>query len=268
MRGLLVLSVCAALLAWSGSAAAQPAAPDDAEARFRSGREAMKSGRFEAALADLEESYRLEPRPGTLLNLALCEDELGQLASARLHLRQFLGAVTEADDRRELALRRLSRIDERAPDVPVVPAPPPREAAPPIRIAVPVAVNAPAVPAPASAHRGAVLAPLPSAAQRRADPGLRLAGWVSGAIGVAALVGASVAAVEVLADKRAVARGCGSDGCDGQAFDATRDGKTWSAVGSTLGAVAVTGLGLGSGLLLSAGVPSSRSVALRVTVAF
>jgi hypothetical protein len=53
-----------------------------AEALFREGRDAAKHGDLETACADFAESQRLDPAPGTLLNLAECEEKLGRVASA------------------------------------------------------------------------------------------------------------------------------------------------------------------------------------------
>jgi hypothetical protein len=86
-----------------------------AELLFRRGRDALRIGRFEAAQDYLAESYRLDPSPGTLLNLALCEEKTGRIVSALAHLRLFLGTVPADDDRRDLAVRRLRDVEDRMP---------------------------------------------------------------------------------------------------------------------------------------------------------
>src|SRR5947207_15862051 len=90
--------VLAALLT-SSAATAEPGAtaePDSsapsAEALFREGRDAVKMGEYEIACPKFEESQRLDPANGTLLNLALCEEGWGHLADARRHFRQVLEA--------------------------------------------------------------------------------------------------------------------------------------------------------------------------------
>lgn len=49
---------------------------------FREGRALLVAGRFAEACDKLEESQRLEPRLGTQLNLAFCQERLGKVAAA------------------------------------------------------------------------------------------------------------------------------------------------------------------------------------------
>jgi hypothetical protein len=62
-----------------------PAAAQDvasAEALFNRGLEEMNAGHFDAGCPALGESYRLDPRPGTLFTLAECEAKRGRVATA------------------------------------------------------------------------------------------------------------------------------------------------------------------------------------------
>src|SRR3954471_19352248 len=64
---------------------AAPAAAGDvatAEALFNRGVADMKASKFETACPAIEESYRLDPRPGTLFALAECEAKRGRVATA------------------------------------------------------------------------------------------------------------------------------------------------------------------------------------------
>jgi hypothetical protein len=53
-----------------------------AEALFRSGRELMARGDLANACSKFTESNRIDSKPGTLMNLALCHERIGRTASA------------------------------------------------------------------------------------------------------------------------------------------------------------------------------------------
>ncbi len=108
MRGL--PSPVAPLLLAAGLAIAAPARGDAptsadiarAEELFQGGRQLMREGRFAEACPKLEESQRLDPAPGTRLNLADCWERAGRTASAQ---REFLevAQVAEANGEAERA---------------------------------------------------------------------------------------------------------------------------------------------------------------------
>ncbi|WP_437730811.1 tetratricopeptide repeat protein [Sorangium sp. So ce1335] len=126
-RGLLFLGAGALLgaVTLSGAASAQraqDAVKPMAEALFWQGRDLFKRGQYPEACDKFEESQRLEPKPGTLLNLAVCHEQVGKLATAWAEL----GSVEEvarregpaereafARARREALEQRLARIEIR-----------------------------------------------------------------------------------------------------------------------------------------------------------
>src|SRR5215831_7829437 len=72
----------ALLLSTCSLAMAEPSGEDRALATvlFREGRALVASGKIAEACDKFEESQRLDPSGGTILNLALCHEMLGQLA--------------------------------------------------------------------------------------------------------------------------------------------------------------------------------------------
>lgn len=83
----------AVLVGWGLSLMATPAWADDpaaAEALFESGVTAMKAGKWDAACPAIAESFRLEPRPGTLFTLAECWRKAGKIATALARYDEYL----------------------------------------------------------------------------------------------------------------------------------------------------------------------------------
>lgn len=115
--------VSAALLLTAAPSRAEPADPAAAEALFRAGREAAERGDNEAACTRFEESYRLDPAPGTLLNIATCEEALNRLAKAWEHYRHLLDEMERNDPRRPTVRRRLSDLEPRLPRLAITTAP-------------------------------------------------------------------------------------------------------------------------------------------------
>jgi hypothetical protein len=104
-----------ALLFVATSARAASRDPAAAEALFRDGRAAMQRGDYEVACAKLDESQRLDPAPGTLLNLAECEEKRGRLASAWQDYQWAAEALPAGDERVPYAK---SHADALAPRLP------------------------------------------------------------------------------------------------------------------------------------------------------
>jgi len=70
-----------------------------AEALFRSARQAADRGDWVTACDRFEESHRLEPAPGTVLNLAQCREKLGQVASAWKRYGEVVQRLPKTDPR-------------------------------------------------------------------------------------------------------------------------------------------------------------------------
>ena len=88
-----------------------------AEVLFFTARGMMEAGRYAEASSKLTESYRLDPAAGTLLNLAVCNQKIGKIASA---WGEFRDAQAEArrmnrPDREKLATDSLAAIEPELP---------------------------------------------------------------------------------------------------------------------------------------------------------
>jgi hypothetical protein len=103
-------------LAAGGEARAEggPAA-DRAEALFREGREAMKRGDLGEACPKFAESQELDPSPGTLLNLALCEQRKGEGTRAWTHYQELVATLPPGDERAAIARSRAEALSQRLP---------------------------------------------------------------------------------------------------------------------------------------------------------
>ena len=88
-----------------------------AEALFESGHEAMSKGDYDTACARFEESNRLDPAVGSLLNLAACEEKRGRFATSWQLFKRVMSDLPPGDDRYPIAQRRASALRPRVPHV-------------------------------------------------------------------------------------------------------------------------------------------------------
>ena len=106
----LVLTVLALA---SPPALAQTRDPVAGEALFREGRRLLKAGEISNACAKLEESQRLDPAPGTLANLADCQEQLGHTATAWESWRRVAEQLPGTDPRRATAFARSTELEKK-----------------------------------------------------------------------------------------------------------------------------------------------------------
>jgi hypothetical protein len=108
------LALCSALLTVAGPAAAHD--PERAAALFKEGRDALEKGDYETACGRFAESASLDPRVGTLINLALCEEGRHKLAAAHQYWQQATDfARATADARTDYCVAQLTRLNPRVP---------------------------------------------------------------------------------------------------------------------------------------------------------
>jgi hypothetical protein len=102
----------------SPRASAQPqpgASPAMAEALFQQARDLFKQERYAEACPRFAESQRLEPKLGTLLNLAVCHEKIGKIATAWA---EYTSAATiarrdGAKDREEFAREQVAILEKK-----------------------------------------------------------------------------------------------------------------------------------------------------------
>src|SRR5215510_6829564 len=113
MRALIV-GVTLSLWIFSANAVAQPSDSDRALATqlFKEGRDLMAQKKYAEACRKLEESQRLDPGGGTLLNLAICHESEGRSATAWAELTEALGIARRDGriDREKLAQTRMTAL--------------------------------------------------------------------------------------------------------------------------------------------------------------
>lgn len=93
-------------------ACAQSAAAD---ALFNQAHAAMEKGDYEAACQRFRESDRLDPAIGTKLNLAICEEKRGKLATAWDLLHAVIDKADASDERRAMAQDLADKLEPRVP---------------------------------------------------------------------------------------------------------------------------------------------------------
>jgi hypothetical protein len=109
-------ALCFGVVTWPRAAGAQSAADSaTAQALFDDARALMAKGNYDDACPKLEESQRLDPGSGTLLNLGDCYEHQGRIASAWT---MFLEAAASARltgnaDRDRISRERAAALDDR-----------------------------------------------------------------------------------------------------------------------------------------------------------
>jgi tetratricopeptide (TPR) repeat protein len=287
-------ALCAALAgaAWlfvalPGEAQTRDAAA--AEVLFREGRKAQENNDHQEACQKFGESQRLDPAPGTLMNLATCEEKLGKLASAWQHWREALDTLPPGDARAAFAKGRVRELESKLPRLTVVLTADEANGARVFRddvelgraslgAALPVDPGSHTVTVMASGHRpesvgfsmaegeerklevhpGAV--ELDSAATDDDGARSRNLGWVLGGLGVLGL-GTAVLTGALLANANSLVEAdCPNKMCRTQAgVDAASSGQTLLVVNGAAWIAGGLGLGVGAYLILSNGPPTSST---------
>ena len=280
------LSLALALLATS--AAGQPRDRAAADALFQAARAEFDRGDFASACEKFAESHRLDPAPGTLLNLALCHEKTGRIASAWEGFRQVADMLH--DERVDFARSRSSSLEGRLPWLTLHM---PKETTDGVRVfrdGIELGSASLGIPLPVDPGTHTLVVEAPgrlrstrtisiSEAQRQ-EVTLKLGpdqpvstpptppkrpkpasasptsndktwAWVTGGIGVAGVATSLATGALAVSSKRTIDAHCIDRRCDDQGLDAASAGRTYATISTVSGGVGVLGLGVGTYLLLS-----------------
>lgn len=88
-----------------------------AEALFERGKALMQEGKIDEACAKFEESHRIEPGGGVLINLATCHERQGRTATAWAGFKEALALAAKAGraDRESFARERIEVLEKQLP---------------------------------------------------------------------------------------------------------------------------------------------------------
>ena len=109
--------VVAAVVLFAALSAARPALAQDAaiaENLYQEGQTLMAAGKTEEACQKFAASHRLDPAPGTVLNLAACHEKLGKDASAWAEYKEAQALSARRGDKRreEYAAQKIDSLEK------------------------------------------------------------------------------------------------------------------------------------------------------------
>jgi tetratricopeptide (TPR) repeat protein len=241
-KAAILFSVCASLLS-SGKSLAESRRKPTAESHYEKGMKAYTLGRFPDAIEEFEKAYELRAEPIFLYNIAQSHRQNNAPQRAIFFYRRFLEAEPGAKNRADIEKRikelenQLNAQKEKESAV-LNPAPVPQP--PPVPL-IPVVDPVPPPPPPPPP------APPPSAHDGR---GLRIAGIVTGGVGVAAIVTGIILGVHASSLHDEAYKGT----YDSEKDDASKNYRTFSWVAIGVGATAV----VTGGVLLYLGLRSKE----------
>jgi len=254
-----------------------------ADEQFRRGREEQNRGNCQKALEYFRASHALKPQRGTLLNMGLCEKQLGQLAKAMQHLEEVLPQLPQGDDRRDIVRENLTELKAKVPWLRIV-----LTANAPVGTIVTyddseleptmigtdipvdpgkhvVIVEATGLPnrryevmieegkrQTLRVEPGVLSKPVAIKEEAPQSKGKLIAGVAAGGVGVLGVVAGAITGGMALRNHSAAEKACPTrNGCNGDTLNLVRQGETLSTISTVAFAVGVVGLGVGVPLVLT-----------------
>jgi hypothetical protein len=298
-----LLNACVFLLVAGRAQAQAPDRLDDrptAEALFAAGREAVRRGDYRAACPMFAESNRLDPALGTVLNLAICEEHIGRLASAWQRYQEVIHGLEASDGRLPLARANAAALEKRLPRLTIRLSPKAPKETRVSRGAGALTSASFGVALPIDPGRHEIVAVSPGRQPRRyraelgegvrkeliVEPGppalepprrdtrvppkgnvergssfQRTAGFVIGGVGIGGLVASAITGILVLDRKQTVERECGGGLCSDAGISAGDSGQKLAAVSTIAFTVGLVGVASGAYLVVSSTTAQARSSA-------
>src|SRR5260370_39052738 len=90
-----------------------------AEALFQDGKRLFQAGKYAEACRKFEASQKLDPAPGNFLNMAVCHEMEGRLATAYVELKDALAQAKKdgRKDRQDIATDHIATIEPKLPSI-------------------------------------------------------------------------------------------------------------------------------------------------------
>jgi hypothetical protein len=300
IRIALLLAATMSCHAWAGAVMAADEAK--ADALFKQGRDAAGRGDFVAACPLFDQSHKLDPKIGRVMNLADCEEHTARLVQALNHWSEAITLGEASNDERvEYARARRSNLEPRVPQLTIAvvsKAPAGTQVllngsvvgASSLGSAMPVnpgtaqiVIRAPGfqdhsvrqmlverdhkvVIAEPSDARAPVGGPEQSSLHARGEPRNRTWAYAAGTVGAAGLIVATVTGFMMLSKRSAIQAGCNEyKACtEPSAVEAADSMKTLWPINTAAWVVGVVGVGAGTYLFLSS-APSAQPSPARAT---
>jgi hypothetical protein len=264
-----------------------------AQSLFEDGRRLMTEGDYEAACPKLEESQRLDASGGTVLNLALCREQQGQLATASRLFKQALSSAQRDNrpDRAQAAESHLAALEGKVPWIKLkvaaarpdqevlvdgvlvrepawgtkmsldpgkhevtARAPGMRDWAQTLDLAVGVGMSVEVPALHPGDQAGDAGGPPPSEAEQTASGGSSTLGWVLGGVGLAAIGVGSVFGVQALSKQNKAEGECPTHAtCSKDGEEYMKQANTAAWISNISIGTGLVAVGVGTYLLLTSG---------------